>query len=162
MRTLGKAFWGLLLKHKGAKTSTYSPLLKRGNTEAGRQVGQEVWLRWPAQPLGGAAGRDVPRTCFCSLHLSSGSWCVAFLYPVHTLAQLQEMFVPSRPQVQPVSAMCLGFSSEAICAPKHPGMSSVFKGTGITWRSQGFLKLSCQEQGLIHKEMLPSHPPLGK
>ena len=82
MRTLGKAFLGLLLKHKGEKTSTYFPLLKRGNTEAGRQVGQEVWLRWPAQPLGGAAGRDVPRTYFCSLHLSSGSWCVAFLYPV--------------------------------------------------------------------------------
>ena len=68
MRTLGKAFLGLLLKHKGAKTSTYFPLLKRGNTEAGRQVGQEVWLRCPAQPLGGAAGRDVRRTCFCSLH----------------------------------------------------------------------------------------------
>ena len=95
------------------------------------------------------------RTLLCS-------WVVAFLYPVHTLAQLQEMFVPSRPQVQPVSAMCLGFSSEAICAPKRPGMSSVFRGTGITWRSQGFLKLSCQEQGLIHKEMLLSHPPLGK
>lgn len=58
--------------------------------------------------------------------------------------------------------MCLGFSSEAIWAPKPPGVSLVFRGTVISWRSQGFSKFSCQEQGLIHKEMLPSHPPLRK
>ena len=83
MRTLGKAFMGLLLKHKGAKTSTLFPLLKRGNTEAGRQVGQEVWLRWPAQPLGGAVVGICAGPAFapCTSAVAVGLWpfCVLLL-----------------------------------------------------------------------------------
>ena len=87
MRNSGKALLGLMLEHKGEKTSNRfrclppergrACLLNGVRVGVGSWVGLETkgWLRWSAHPLDGAVcSVHVQVPCFCSRHLRSGSW----------------------------------------------------------------------------------------
>ena len=89
MRISGKALLGLVLQHEGGKQETdalaCAPRRRAGSLN-GMRVGADQWVRLE----GWLDDLPIPWWCyvwgswvvpwFCSQHLRSGSWFVAFLY----------------------------------------------------------------------------------